>query len=113
MKRILKKTVKFLLIALLVLFILIVTVPLLFKAQIKTKLIAEIDKNINATVNFNDLSFSSLKHFPHFTASLENVSIVGVGDFKNDTLAYAKEISVSISLFSILKGGLRDKPYFA
>lgn len=103
-KRIVKKTVKWVLVVFSIFFLLILTVPLLFKKQIKEKLISEIDKNVNAKVNFADLSFSSFKNFPHFTATLEEANVVGVNEFKDDTLAFAKEINISIDLLSLLSG---------
>jgi AsmA protein len=104
MKRVLKKTLKYLTITILVLLVIVISIPWFFKSQIKTKVISEIDKNVNAEVNFSDLSFSSFKNFPHLTISLEDVSIVGIEDFKGDTLGFVKELSISINLFSILKG---------
>jgi AsmA protein len=104
MKRVLKKTLKYLSITFFVLIILVVSIPLFFKSQIRTKVIAEIDKNISADVNFSDISFSSFRHFPHLSIALENVSVVGVDEFKGDTLAAASEISVTLNLFTLLKG---------
>ncbi len=102
--RIVKKTIKYTLVTLLILIIAVVSVPMIFKDEIKTKVLKEIDKNVDALVNFSDLSFSSFKNFPHLAITLHNVNIVGLGDFKGDTLASAKEVSVSIDLFTMLKG---------
>src|SRR5438105_2584555 len=104
LKRVLKKTVKYTLLTLLILIIALVSVPLIFKDEIKAKVLKEIDKNITADVNFTELSFSSFKNFPHLSVILHDVSVVGLDEFTGDTLASAKEVSVSLDLFSMLKG---------
>lgn len=78
--------------------------PQFFKDKIKAKLLEEVDHNINAEAFFSSLEFSSLKNFPHLTLTLHDVSIVGTGHFRGDTLARAKKLSVSLDIKSILKG---------
>src|ERR1039457_1526676 len=104
MYKVLKKTIKILFITILVLCVAVVSIPFLFKAKIKTKLLAEIDKNINAQVNFSELSFSSFKKFPHFTITLHDATVIGIDDFAGDTLVAAKELSVSLNLYKMIKG---------
>jgi len=98
------KVLKWFLVTVLVLLLLLVSVPVLFKNKIKNLVLTHIDRNIDATVNFTDLSLSSFKKFPRFTITLHNVSVIGVTDFKNDTLVSAKEISVSFNLDNLIKG---------
>jgi len=102
--KILKKTLKYLSILIVVLLIILCTVPLLFKDKIKTTLLSEIDKNINAKVNFDELSFSVFKKFPHLTVTLHNVCVTGIDDFTGDTLISAKEFRISFNLIRILRG---------
>lgn len=104
MGKIIKKIFKILLITILVLLLAAVSVPFLFKSKIKTLLLTEIDKNINAKVDFSELSFSSIKKFPRITISLHNPTITGIGEFAGDTLIDAKEISVSLNVYKLIKG---------
>ncbi|MHB8259290.1 MAG: AsmA family protein [Bacteroidia bacterium] len=104
MLRILKKTVKIMLIIMLLLCVTVISVPFLFKDKIKTKLLVEIDNNINAKVNFSELGFSSFKKFPHFTITLHDATVIGIDDFAGDTLVAAKELSVSLNLYKMIKG---------
>jgi hypothetical protein len=104
MQNILKKTVKIILITILALFIVVISVPFLFKNKIKTLVFEEIDKNINAKVNFDHLSFSTFKSFPRFTLTLHDVAVTGINDFAGDTLISAKELSVTFNLRSMLSG---------
>ncbi len=104
MGKIIKKTFKILLITILVLLLAAVTVPFLFKSKIKAKLLSEIDKNINAKVDFSEISFSSLKKFPRLSITLHNPTITGIGEFAGDTLIDAKEISVSLNVYKLMRG---------
>lgn len=104
MRKILKWTLRIIFSLLLLVIIAVVSVPLFFKDQIKAKLLEEVDKNINAEASFSALEFSSFKNFPHLTVSLSDVALVGIGHFKGDTLARAKEVSVSLDIKTVLKG---------
>jgi len=104
MLKILKKTIKITLITIPVLLVLIISIPFLFKSQIKAKLLQKIDGTVNATVNFTDLSFSSFKKFPHFTITLHEPTVIGINEFEGDTLIDAKEISISFDLYTLIKG---------
>ena len=102
--KILKRTLKILSLLILVLLVAVASVPFFFKSKIKTLLLTEIDKNINAKVDFTQLSFSSIKKFPRFTVTLHEPTITGVGEFAGDTLIDAKEISVSLNVYKLIKG---------
>ena len=104
MLKVIKKTVKILFITILVLCLALVSIPLLFKGKIKTMLLTEIDKNINAKVNFSELSFSSMKKFPRFAITLHNPSVIGINEFAGDTFVDAKEISIALNIYKLIKG---------
>jgi len=103
-KKIIKKISLVLLIVFVLLVLGIISIPIFFKDQIKAKVLEEIDKQINAEVYFKDLTVSSFKNFPHVTLSLHNACVVGINEFKGDTLVSAKEIGISFDLGSVVKG---------
>jgi AsmA-like C-terminal region/AsmA family len=82
----------------------IVALPIIFKDKIVAKVKTEINNNINATVDFKGFDLSLIKHFPNFTLTLENFSVVGINDFKGDTLAAIKQFDVTVDLMSVIKG---------
>src|ERR1700756_270166 len=102
--KIIKKIIKILLITILVLCVALVSVPFLFKSKIKAMLLTEIDKNINAKVDFSELSFSSVKKFPRLAITLHNPTITGINEFAGDTFIDAKEISVALNVYKLIKG---------
>jgi hypothetical protein len=102
-----KKSVKIILIALLALFILIVAaaivVPIVFKPQLLEIARTEINKNVNAKVEFTDFKVSIIKGFPNLYIGLMNLSVVGVDEFEGETLVSFDEFSVKVNLRSVIK----------
>src|SRR5690606_37354804 len=79
--------------------------PLLFKKQIVTKIRQEANKQLNATVNFDDdLSLGFFRHFPNASLGVKDLCITGKGEYQGDTLAYAKHLYIVIDLSSLFSG---------
>lgn len=101
MKKFFKITGISLFILLLILFI----APFLFKGKIVNLIKTEANKNLNATLNFDDdISLSLIKNFPKLSISINNLSIIGKDTFKNDTLIHFPEFSATMNLMSAIKG---------
>jgi hypothetical protein len=100
----LKKLLKVIGISLLVLLILAFTLPIVFKGTIIAKVKTEVNKKLNAKVDFADVDISIFRHFPKLSVGLNNLQIVGLGEFAEDTLLKAKQIDVSLDLISAIKG---------
>ncbi|HZW69577.1 MAG TPA: AsmA-like C-terminal region-containing protein [Hanamia sp.] len=96
-----KKIVKITGIVLLSLIIIAFFLPLLFKGKIMAIAKKEINKNLNAQVDFKDVDISFFRHFPHVAAGLENLQIIGTGDFSKDTLLSAKKIDAALNFMSL------------
>jgi len=103
MKKIVKIILKSLLIILLVLLALIISVPYLFKNQILSKVKEEINKNINAKVEFADFKVGLIKHFPNLSVSLIDLNVTGTDTFISDTLLSFKSFSTALDLLSLIK----------
>jgi hypothetical protein len=99
MKRIL---IGLLALVLLVLAALII-VPVIFKDDIVKLVKDEANKNLNARVEFGDFSMSLFTHFPDFTFSIEDLSVVGISEFEGDTLVSIGELSLSVDLMSVIR----------
>jgi hypothetical protein len=96
-----KKIVKITGIVLLSLIIIAFLLPLLFKGKIMAIAKKQINKNLSAQVDFKDVDISFFRHFPHVAAGLENLQIIGTGDFSKDTLLSAKKIDVALNFMSL------------
>ena len=88
----------------LVLLILIIATPFLFKKQIVQLVKDKTNESINAKVNFGDFDLTLISSFPDFSLSVDNISIANTGDFEGDTLLYAKNLTVGLDLMSVIKG---------
>lgn len=100
----LKKILKITGIIVLVLIIAAIALPMIFKDKITVIAKTEINKNLNAKVDFKDISISLFRHFPRLAVGLENLEITGQDDFAKDTLIAARRIDVAINLMSLFGG---------
>jgi hypothetical protein len=105
-----KKLLKYAGLGLLSLLILAFLLPILFKGKIVTLVKSEINKSINAKVDFKDVSLSLFRHFPKLSIGLEAISVEGVNEFKGDTLLSAQRFDASVNLMSLF-GGKEMKIY--
>lgn len=82
----------------------IILIPVVFKKQIKEKVIVEVNRNVYAQVYFDDLGISLIKHFPYATVSLKKLKIIGKDEFQKDTLAAIESFDIAVNLKSLLTG---------
>ena len=99
-KKILKITGIFLLVLITIAF----AAPYLLKNQLISLVKKEINKNINAKVDFKDLDISFFRHFPKVAVALDSLQIIGNGAFTADTLIAAKRIDATVNIMSVISG---------
>src|SRR6266571_2404747 len=99
-----KKFLKWAGISLLILIVLLIALPFMFKGKLIQLAKDETNKNLNAKVDFGEFNLSIFSSFPDFRFSINNVSVVGIGDFENDTLAYLKKLQLDVNLMSVISG---------
>ena len=104
MKKVLKRVFITLAVIIVLFLLAAVLVPVLFKDKILAVVKKEMNDNLNATTDFKDVNLSLFRHFPNLSVSIEQLSIVGVDAFKNDTLVAAKSIDVSLDLMKAING---------
>jgi AsmA-like C-terminal region len=99
-----KKTLKITGIALISLIAIAFATPLLFKNQITNLVKNQINKSLNAKVDFKEVSLSIFRHFPKMSISITDFYIVGKDVFSYDTLLSVKTLDASANLISVIKG---------
>jgi hypothetical protein len=104
MKKIVRKTLKITGITLVVLIALAFLIPILFKKQITALVKKEVNNSLVAKVDFKDVNLSLFRHFPKISIELEDLTVVGTGQFANDTLVSTKSFDASVNLISAIKG---------
>jgi hypothetical protein len=103
-KPMLKKILKITGIVLLVLILAAIAIPYFFKDKIVAIAKTEINKNVNARVDFTDVDISFFRRFPRVAVALENLQVIGLDEFSKDTLISSKNIDVAVNLMSIISG---------
>ena len=99
LKKILKGTGIFLLVAIIAL----AAAPFVFKDKIKELVAKTLNENVNATIAFKDVDLSLFKSFPQANVSIQNLSIVTKAPFEKDTLLYSGETNVTMSVKELFK----------
>lgn len=96
-----KKGLKIALIVLIAILLIMFTLPFAFQGKIAGIVKTEGNKMLNAEFNFDKLNISLFKHFPQASVSLKDFWLKGEGEFANDTLVRAGEVTATINLFSL------------
>ena len=103
-KSLFRRILKWTGITFLVLIILIIAAPFLFKKQIIQFVKDTANEELNAKVNFGEFDLTLISSFPDFTFSIDSVSVANIGEFEGDTLLYAKNLTLGLNLMSVIKG---------
>ncbi|MBN2212882.1 MAG: AsmA family protein [Bacteroidales bacterium] len=98
-----KKFIKVLIIIILVLLLIVIVTPIFFKGKIQEIAKQQINKNLNATVEFSGLNLSFIRNFPNASVVLKDLSIAGIDEFESDTLLSLKSFDVRLDLISAIK----------
>lgn len=104
MKKFTRRFFKVLGIFVLLLIAAMIIIPIAFKKQIAEKVKEEANKNINAKMDFTDYGLSLFRNFPNFSLRLDGLNVVGIDEFKEDTLADVSSLYASVDLMSVFKG---------
>ncbi|MBP6757260.1 MAG: hypothetical protein KA210_14055, partial [Bacteroidia bacterium] len=90
-KSLAKRILKWSGITFLVLLVVIIIAPFLFKDKLIQLVKEEANKSLNAKVDFGDFDLTLFSSFPDFRFKIQNVSVINVEPFAGDTLAYIKQ----------------------
>jgi hypothetical protein len=98
-----KKSLKIFLITVLVIVVLLLVTPFLFKGKIIEIAKSELNRMLTAKVDFADLKLSFIRNFPNVCVALEDLTVIGTDEFEGDTLVTFKEFSAAVDMMSVLK----------
>lgn len=103
-KSLLKRTLKWTGITFVVLLILVIAAPFIFKDKLVEIVKVEANKSLNAKVDFGDFDLSLFSSFPDFRFNIQNVSVINIAPFEGDTLAFIKSLSFDLNIKSVISG---------
>ena len=96
-----KKGLKIAAITVGVIIILMLLLPFAFQGKIADIVKTEGNKMLNAQFDFKKLNISLFRNFPQASVTLKDFWLKGTGEFANDTLVQAGEVTAAINLFSL------------
>ena len=77
-------------------------ISMLYKNEIKDLITKTANEKLQAQFQFEDASISLLRHFPSLSIEVENSSIIGKNEFKNDTLSQIQKLTIQIAPLAYL-----------
>ena len=98
-----KKALKITGITLLAIIVLLIAAPFLFQSQIQNMVKKFINQNLNAHVEFSDVSLSFIRSFPKAHISVSDLVITNFEPFKGETFLTSKNISFTMSVKELFK----------
>jgi hypothetical protein len=96
-----KKFLKIAGLVLVIILLVLTALPFVFKGKIVETLKSEINKTVDARVDFDRLGLNFFRSFPSATVTLDNFYIAGINEFEKDTLFYAENLSATVNLKSL------------
>jgi len=99
-----KKALKITGISILVLLIIIVSLPFMFKGKIIEMVKEEANTMLNAKVDFGEFDMGLISTFPDFNFSIDNVKVEGIDKFEGIALADIKNLTLKVDLMSVISG---------
>ena len=109
MKKIFKTIGKVLAILLIVILALMIIIPMFFSDKLLNYGCQLAKDYINAELYVKDLNLNLFKHFPDATIRVDEVSLKGVDEFQNDTLAQFDRLETTVNLMSLFGGKIKVK----
>src|SRR6266508_92839 len=90
--------------------VLLLVLPLLFRDRIAARVKTEVNKSLDARVDWRDAGLTVFRNFPNLTLTLDDLTAANVGKFQGDTLAKVHHLRVVLDLASVLGNALGGRP---
>ena len=103
-KSLISRILKWTGITFLLVLILLIAAPFIFKKQIIQLVKDTVNEQLNAKVDFGEFDLTLISTFPNFSLSVDSISVANVGDFEGDTLLSAVNLTLGLDLMSVIKG---------
>lgn len=88
----------------LIFIIALATIPYFFQDTIKELILDSLNEKVDAKISFNDASITLFKNFPQASVEIKDLAIINKKPFLGDTLIYAKETQLKMSIKELFKG---------
>ncbi|MEO5584320.1 MAG: AsmA-like C-terminal region-containing protein [Flavobacteriales bacterium] len=78
-----------------------ILIPILFKGKIEAAVKAEVNKSVNATVEWGNWDIGIIRSFPNASVSVDNVRVCNKAPFEGICLADIGKVRITIGLMSL------------
>lgn len=86
--------------------VLLAVLPALFGGRIADRVKAEVNRSLDARVDWQSAGLGLFRNFPNLTLRLDDLTAVGVGKFEGDTLTSVRQLRVVLDLVSAVRTAL-------
>ena len=83
-----------------------ILIPNLYGDRIIENLLKNITSKLKTNIEFENVNFSIVDHFPYASVTGQDIIILESNNFSSDTLLFAENAFVKFSLFEIIRGNL-------
>jgi len=85
-----------------VIFVILLVLPFAFKGKIVKAARETASESVNAKITFDeDLSLSLIRNFPNISVGINDLKIVGIDSFANDTLLQIENLRLTLDIASL------------
>ena len=98
-----KKVFKIIGIIILIFVVILSVIPFVLESKIDAIAQAYADKNMNAKVEFDDVSLSLIRSFPNASVTIKNLKITNNDPFKEEIFATAKSVGLKMPFLELFK----------
>ncbi len=115
-RKLLRRTLRIVLFSVLSLFLLALLLPVLFRPQIIVFAKKQLNKQLNATVDFKNVKISLIRNFPRLDLKFVDLSIVGKDLFEGDTFLFSPATHIVANIKTLFRSDVKiykielDKP---
>lgn len=102
LKPVFVKTLKFLGIGIVSIFVLMLVIPYFFSDTIKSEIKKAANTKLAGELNYKAENISFFKHFPSLTLTLNNFELNGSAPYQKEKFITAKEVSFGINISSLI-----------
>ncbi|MDP5011395.1 MAG: AsmA family protein [Crocinitomicaceae bacterium] len=91
-------------ITLLLLIAALIIIPIVFKDEIKERVIKEVNKSLNAKLTMGEFDLTFISTFPNMTVELNDTKLQGINEFKDVELMNIKQFVAHVGFWSVVSG---------
>ena len=103
-----KKVLKIVGVSLVIIVLLLVVSPFIFQDKIKGMVKTFINENVNAKIDFSDVSLSFISSFPKANLTIDNFTVTNFAPFENQQMINSKSIELDFAITELFKNTNQD-----